>query len=276
MKFGGYLLRKSELSTSVKKFYKKFFDHVSISIPLVELKCHVSQKSICIGKNGLKSIFLRMFFVLQICITTLSADSIAKDELFMEFMSKLSTDWKVKFEKEEMVFERIEPIYVLPTNLEEKKVEIIDEEKKLEKFKKYGMRLKPLLRYKFAKRRKIKEELTAISKKEEIEDSIYKLRIKYKIDQMVNLKKTTPENEVYEPKSKKQKLNLKKFLKEKEILEKKIPLFPDYIFRNYFITLIEKKGMKTLYKDIYPESVVGEFLEIEKNLYKYKTFRQDE
>lgn len=251
MIFGGYLLRKYRLSTTVKNFYTKFFDPVSILIP-------------------------RLFFILFIFfVPEIYSDSIAKDELFREFLTKLSTDWKVKFEKEEMIFERIEPIYVLPTNLEEKKVEFIEEEKKIEKFKKYGMRLKPLLKYKFAKKRKVKEEILAITKKENFLDEISKIRIKYKIDSIVNLKKSNPEIEIYEPKTKTSKTNLKKFLKEKEVLEKKIPLFPDYNFRNYFITLVEKKGMKTVYKDIYPESVVNEFLEIEKILLPYKAFRQE-
>lgn len=49
-----------------------------------------------------------------------------------------------------------------------------------------------------------------------------------------------------------------------------MPRIPDYHFNKFTLFLISKRGVNNDYAEVYPESVTGEFIKVEKLLFKYR------
>ena len=120
------------------------------------------------------------------------------------------------------------------------------------------------------KRWTVNDLIEAEIRKEEIENKITELPEKFKIRYLLENDFSKKGSEIYIPKTKLEKRKVKGYFDEKKKLEKKIPAFPDYHFNKFSLFYISKKGVSGDYSEVSHESVLGEFIQVEKLLFKYK------
>lgn len=199
----------------------------------------------------------------------LKTTELEEDPAFLEIKTKLNSNWKVYVKKDLLFLERKEPVLVMP----ERRVKAAlseTEKEKLTRMKKFGMKMKPNIIYRFEKRWTVNDLMQAEIRKEEIENKIIELPEKYKIRHLLENDFSKKGSKIYIPKTKLEKRKVKGYFDEKIKLEKKIPAFPDYHFNKFSLFIISKKGVSGDYSEVYPESVLGEFIQVEKLLFKYK------
>ncbi len=216
-----------------------------------------------------------VFFLLPHFLFSSEKINLGEDILFQKFLSELTSPWEIKFPKNQLVFRRRDPVLVLPSHKLNAPEIIESEESRIARFQKQGMRQNPMLVFNIRKKMNIFEQVKIENTNSEIELKIQQLRKKYKIDSIQEKRLSPKSEEIYTPKTKKEKLNLKKFIKERDKLNLKYSNEPSYLFDRYVLVFSEKKGINSEYTEVYPDSVTGEFLQIEKALYKYKKFRQE-
>lgn len=193
------------------------------------------------------------------------------DPAFIEIKAKLDPIWKVYIKKNLLYIERQEPVLVMPENKINAPVTTGETDSdKLARMKKFGMKMKPALIYQFQKRWTVNDSLEADLQREEILRKIQSLPKKYKIENLLDKELSRKGGEIYTPQTKKEKKKVKDYFNEKAKLEKKIPLLPDYHLTKFSLFLISKKGVNNEYAEVYPESVMGEFIQVEKLMFKYK------
>lgn len=200
-----------------------------------------------------------------------SNTELEKDLEFIEIKTKLDPAWKVYTKKNFLYLERREPVLVMPegkTNIPQLKSEA--DEDKIARMKKYGMKMKPNLVYRFEKRWTVNDTIQSDIIKTEIENKIKSLPEKYKITHLIDEDLSKRGKIFYSPKTKRDKQRVKEYFQEKEKLEKKIPQVPDYHLSKFSLFLVSKKGVSNDYTEVYPESVTGEFIQVEKLLFKYR------
>lgn len=193
------------------------------------------------------------------------------DPSFAEIKAKLDPSWKVYTKKNLVYLERKEPVFVMPegrTNIPKPQAE--SEKEKVNWIKKYGMKMKPTLIYRFERRWTINDTIKSDALKTEIENKIKELPEKYKIVHLLDEQLSKNGKEFYNPKTKKEKQRVKEYFKEKEKLQEQIPNPPDYHLTKFSLFLVSKKGINTNYAEVYPESVTGEFIKVDKLLFKHR------
>lgn len=201
----------------------------------------------------------------------LSISDLEQDPEFLEIKKKLDSRWKVYTKKDLLFLERKEPVLVMPeSKINSNKTLGETENEKMERLKKYGMKMKPSISYRFQKRWTVNEMIESEVERENILKQIEFLPQKYKIEYLLDKELSRNGNEIYTPRTKKEKKRIKEYFVEKSRLEKKIPLSPDYHLTKFTLFLISKKGVSSEYAEVYPESVMGEFIQVEKLLFKYK------
>ena len=193
------------------------------------------------------------------------------DILFYEFRNELKTNWEIKFFNDKLLFVRKEPIYILPLNKFDKaELANLSEEKRKSFFVKKGMRVHSKLIFQILKRKNVLEEISFADKREKIESELRELPSKYKIEELIKNKNVEDQEEILKGKKKTDKKRLVKFFKKRKELISELPLEAEYRFDKYELYLLEREGIKNKYSAIYPDSVTGEILQIEKYLYKYR------
>lgn len=218
---------------------------------------------------------MKFYLLILLCfhftIPLSSVSELETDPVFLEFKNRLDLRWRIKIKKNLLTIERKEPVLVMPftqTNVDTLKSET--ETEKLTRMKKFGMKMKPNIIYRFEKRWTINDLIEAEIRKEEIENKITELPEKFKIRYLLENDFSKKGSEIYIPKTKLEKRKVKGYFDEKKKLEKKIPAFPDYHFNKFSLFYISKKGVSGDYSEVSPESVLGEFIQVEKLLFKYK------
>jgi hypothetical protein len=193
------------------------------------------------------------------------------DPAFIEIKAKLDSAWKVFTKKNLLYIERKEPVLVMPENKINAPVALRETESdKLERMKKFGMKMKPALIYQFQKRWTVNDLLRVDTEREDTLSKIQSLPKRYKIEHLLDKDLSRKGGEIYTPQTKKEKRKVKNYFNEKAKLEKKIPALPDYHLTKFSLFLISKRGVSSEYAEVYPESVMGEFIQVEKLLFKYK------
>jgi hypothetical protein len=202
----------------------------------------------------------------------LATSELETDPAFIEIKAKLDPAWKVYIKKNLLYIERKEPVLVMPENRINAPVTLVEtENEKMARMKKFGMKMKPVLIYKFQKRWTVNDSIDAESKREDILHKIQSLPEKYKITHLLDKNLSRKGGEFYLPQTKKEKRKVQEYFNEKTKLEKKIPYLPDYHLAKFSLFLISKRGVSSEYAEVYPESVMGEFIQVEKLLFKYKS-----
>jgi hypothetical protein len=200
-----------------------------------------------------------------------SISDLEQDPEFLEIKKKLDSRWKIYTKKDLLFLERKEPVLVMPESKINSNQTLGETEKeKMERLKKYGMKMKPSISYRFQKRWTVNEMIESEVERENIISQVEQLPKKYKIEYLLDKELSRNGNEIYTPRTKKAKKRIKEYFVEKSKLEKKIPLSPDYHLTKFTLFLISKKGVSSEYAEVYPESVMGEFIQVEKLLFKYK------
>lgn len=213
-----------------------------------------------------------LFLILFSVNYSLFANSdLEKDPEFLEIKAKLDSRWKVYTKKDLLFLERKEPVLVMPESKSNANPALNEtENEKMERLRKFGMKMKPSITYRFQKRWTVNESIETEIEREEILAKIQYLPKKYKIEHLLDNDLSKNGNDIYTPKTKKEKKRIKDYFNEKSKLEKKIPPLPDYHLSKFTLFLISKKGVSNEYAEVYPESVMGEFIQVEKLLFKYK------
>lgn len=217
---------------------------------------------------------LFVLFFMSCNFSLFAMSKLELDPAFIEFKSKLNPDWKIKIEKDILRIERKEPVLVMPVNRINAPIAPVETEKeKLDKMKKYGMKMIPNMIYRFQKRWTVNDTIKAELKRDKIQEKIYTLPKKYKIEHLRDKNLSSKGGEFYIPTTKTEKKRVKAYFDEKTKLEGKIPPLPDYHLNKFSLFFISKKGISNEYTDAYPESVMGEFIQIEKLLFKYRVMQ---
>lgn len=215
--------------------------------------------------------FIIILLLIQFGQPLRSVSELETDPIFIEFKNRLDLRWRIQIKKNLVILERKEPVLVMPfSQTKEENTKPETEKAKLIRLKKFGMKMKPNIIYKFEKRWTVNDTIAAEIKKEEIESKIAELPDKYKIRHLLENDLSKKGSEIYTPKTKAEKRKVKEYFNEKIKLEKKIPLFPDYHLNKFSLFSISKKGVSGEYAEVYPESVLGEFIQVDKLLFKYK------
>ncbi|MBP9885777.1 MAG: hypothetical protein KBF93_05755 [Leptospiraceae bacterium] len=218
----------------------------------------------------MKHLFL-ILFTIPFSLPLLSVSSLEQDPAFVEIKAKLNANWKVYTKKDLLFLERKEPVFVMPEKKVISKETLYETDKeKLARMKKFGMKMKPNIIYRFQKRWTVNDLIQADMAREEIQKKISALPKKYKIEHLLENDLNRQGSEIYVPKTKQEKSRVKEYFNEKSKLEKKIPPFPNYHLTKFSLFLISKKGISGEYSEVYPESVTGEFIQVDKLLFKYK------
>jgi hypothetical protein len=218
---------------------------------------------------------MKYFIIIIISSFSIFSDKLSiglkNDTLFYEFRNELKTDWEMKFFNDKLLFVRKEPIYILPLNkFDRAEVSSLTEEKRKSFFIKKGMRVHSKLIFQILKRKNVLEEVSFSDKKEKIESELRELPVKYKVDELIKNKNLENQDEIVKGKKKADRKRLVQFFKKRKELIAELPLEAEYRFDKYELYLIEREGIKNKYSAIYPDSVTGEILQIEKYLYKYR------
>lgn len=210
-------------------------------------------------------------FYSQLFSKEIAKETLETDPVFLEIKSKLDPNWKVKIKNNILTLERKNPVFVMPYSKSQDNNNYSEtENSRLIRIKKYGMKMKPNIVYRYQKRWTVNESIQAEIVKEEIESKIKSLPDKYKIRHLLDNEISNKGIEIFIPKTKLEKSKVKEYFNEKTKLEKKIPKSPDYHLSKFSLFVISKKDVSGDYSEVYPESVLGEFIQVEKLLYKYK------
>lgn len=212
-----------------------------------------------------------LLILILLCFPLFATSEIEKDPVFIEIKSKLNSKWKIYTKKDLLFFERKDPVLVMP----ERNVTITNalgetDKEKLARMKKFGMKMKPNIIYRFQKRWTVNDLILSDMIKENIQKKISFLPKKYKIDHLLENDMSKQGSEIYTPRTKVEKARVKEYFNEKTKLEKQIPPDPDYHLSKFSLFFISKKGISGEYSEVYPESVTGEFIQVDKLLFKYK------
>ena len=214
-------------------------------------------------------LFTLILFLL--CYPILPTSELENDHAFVDFKTKLDSGWKVYVKKNLLQIERKEPVFVMPENRTNAPPTLGETESdKIVRMKKYGMKMKPALIYEIQKRWTVNDSIEAETSREEVQNKIQSLPKKYKIEHLLDKELSKKGGEIYTPKTVKEKRKVKEYFIAKSKLEKKMPRIPDYHFNKFTLFLISKRGGNSDYAEVYPESVMGEFIKVEKLLYKYR------
>ncbi len=204
---------------------------------------------------------VKLFLVVLICgyfINPVSGDEIMNDSKLKEIKMNLSPGWDMKIEEGDLIFSSQKDVWVLQENNINAPISLETFEEKENRIKKFGKKMKPMLKYKLEKKW-TQEEITAAEKKnDQIYEKIDALPDKYDIRHLFNkfasskfatelVGETPEENE-----------RIEKYNKEKEELEKQLITIPELFSENYSITFSDAVGWTYEYSTVAPEEISAE------------------
>ena len=159
----------------------------------------------------MKHLFL-ILFTIPFSLPLLSVSSLEQDPAFVEIKAKLNANSKVYTKKDLLFLERKEPVFVMPEKKVISKETLYETDKeKLARMKKFGMKMKPNIIYRFQKRWTVNDLIQADLKKEEIQRTISALPKKYKIEHLLENDLNRKGSEIYIPKTKLEKARVKEY-----------------------------------------------------------------
>ena len=110
-------------------------------------------------------------FYSQLFSKEIAKETLETDPVFLEIKSKLDPNWKVKIKNNILTLERKNPVFVMPYSKSQDNNNYSETEKsRLIRIKKYGMKMKPNIVYRYQKRWTVNESIQAEIVKEEIVD----------------------------------------------------------------------------------------------------------
>ena len=186
-----------------------------------------------------------------------------QDSVLKKVQSQLPKNWSMKIQKDELIVECSEPVWVLFENQINAPLDLESQEKRIERIKKYGHETKARLTF----RCESKWSDAKIEQTKKDNDLVYKkmdaLIDKYNIRHLMDKNLNSKDGDLFIPKNSDDKKRIKDYYAAKNEVEKELKKLPDYNTEKYSLFLIDTIGYNDDFHIVHPPEISAQIYQIQ-------------